>query len=455
MPHTYQLHWFTDTETSNLSEVTINPFIGELVGFKKDSTWPYRSKDTSSSERLFKYAYKTFMFKEQRYTCTVEERNYSQYTYTIFNDSHQGVLKIERNEPLTRYNDLISYITQHFNEKEQRMEKLVEVSKNFKPKHIDIAEPKEINLTIEGTDLRSKFDKVQSYSSELITTINKQISLADTEELSKAFIEAKTNLEKVSVKSTGFLANVSSLTDKIPFTKRIKRSVKNVLSENKTIQSNIDYIFGLVYEKYTLLIDIGTKLQDSKAQFIAQIKAYEELLLESEEYLNSFTDKTTIPMKDIALNTQIKTAIEKNKSKLQKIDGSILAVQATIASLGANLPAYKADLEDEMAIGSLLTSVDNYQEMYKEITTLVSDATKHTAEKTHKVIENLMDIQINDTHTMQYLSDSISRGEKFATMLVDKSEKLAQKVTRDAKFISEIAKGTALPNAKEKYKLFN
>ena len=34
-------------------------------------------------------------------------------------------------------------------------------------------------------------------------------------------------------------------------------------------------------------------------------------------------------------------------------------------------------------------------------------------------------------------------------MLVDKSEKLAQKVTRDAKFISEIAKGTALPNARE------
>lgn len=147
--------------------------------------------------------------------------------------------------------------------------------------------------------------------------------------------------------------------------------------------------------------------------------------------------------------------MKKNKSKLQKIDGSILAVQATIASLGANLPAYKADLEDEMAIGSLLTSVDNYQEMYKEITTLVSDVTKHTAEKTHKVIENLMDIQINDTHTMQYLSDSISRGEKFATMLVDKSEKLAQKVARDAKFISETTKGTTLLNAKEKYKLLS
>lgn len=158
-------------------------------------------------------------------------------------------------------------------------------------------------------------------------------------------------------------------------------------------------------------------------------------------------------MKDISINTQIKTNIEKNKIKLQKIDGSILAVQATIISLGSKLPSHKADLEDEMAIGGLLSSIDNYQEMYKEITELVSDVTKTTAEKTHAVIENLMNIQIEDTHTTKYLADSINRGEKFATMLVDKSDKLAAKVTRDAKFISEIAKGNTLENVKKKLPL--
>lgn len=330
---------------------------------------------------------------------------------------------------------------------------VIEKGKTFKPSSVVLDEVTDIQIEESTGSLQDRFTAITALTSEITTNINSQMSLSDTKELAKAFLDAKQSIEDVSVTSTGVSTFASKMLAKLPFSSKISTAVKTSLSESKSVQSNIDYLFGLIHEKYEHLVKVGEDLQKSKSQFSAQIVKLDELLIESTEDLDTYENKADIPMAKVALNTRIKATIEKHRLKLQKVDGAILGIQATIAKLGSELPAQKSDLEDEMAIGGVLASVDDYQEMYKQITELVSGVTKQTAEKTHAVIENLMDLQINDTHTTIYIQDQVQRGEKFAKMLATKSEALANKVTRDAKFISEVASGTPVIEARDKYKL--
>ena len=62
-------------------------------------------------------------------------------------------------------------------------------------------------------------------------------------------------------------------------------------------------------------------------------------------------------------------------------------------------------------------------------------------------------MQIDDTHTMMYLADSAERSQEMVTMVKSKSTELAQKVTRDANFMSDIISGKDILAARKKHKL--
>lgn len=294
-------------------------------------------------------------------------------------------------------------------------------------------------ITATGSTLQEKYTSIVSNASAISTKINSEIALGDTKELAQAFLDTRDSLKGMAdvAPSTagGFL---SRATDKIPFVKKVKKKTDRAMAENSSVQDNIDYLFGLIHKKYTKLVNVGTSLQQSKGKFINEISELKLLFEESNAELAQYENEADMPMQDVALNTQIASEISKNEAKLSKIDGAILSVRTTIIALGKNLPAHKADLEDEMALGGLLSSVDDYQQMYKEVTELVAGVTKATAENTHKVIENLIDIQLNDTHTIDYIKDSAKRDSAFGKMITTKHGLLDEKIRRDAVEIKNI-----------------
>jgi hypothetical protein len=141
----------------------------------------------------------------------------------------------------------------------------------------------------------------------------------------------------------------------------------------------------------------------------------------------------------LSLNTQIEASIEKYKNRLAKIDGAIIAAQTTIMALGKDLPSMKSDLTDETAISGLLSSIDDYQQMYDKAAELVSDVTETVAKQSYDVIENLFDMQIKDNRMISYLENSSKRSQKFATMVADRSDQLATKIRNDADKMLHIA----------------
>jgi len=327
-------------------------------------------------------------------------------------------------------------------------QKTVQQGKNMSPT-THILNDEEIELNPQGSTIQEQYTSIVGEISQLTSTINEQTALANNKEIADAFLSAKSEIAKLASpavsKTKGFLNKYLENTS-------FWSKIKDTAAEYSSIQDNINYLFGTIHEKYETLLSVGESLQASKNLMVAQIDSLQKLAITSDEELSKY-EEVDRPIRDIALNTQIKASIEKYKNRLLKIDGALMGVQTTIISLGKELPAMKTDLTDEMAISSLLSSVDDYQKMFAEVATLVSDVATSTADQTHHVISNLLDMQIKDTHTTDYLAKSVKRGEDYATMITDKSKKLAAKINRDAAFIADIAKGNTIEHARKHIKL--
>jgi hypothetical protein len=386
-------------------------------------------------------------------------RSYSIYNISLHDLNKSKFIKEMDNELETYIkiiDNSIAYNKSHEIEQDSDRDEFIEAGKKFSPSFDDIMEPVDIK-PYEGVSgsIQEKFITIVGNLSKLTSEINEKIALNDIDEIGKRFIEAKQNIAALSMKTkpNKTISFLDKFTNKIPGIDKVKKSLNNTITEILSVQSNIDYLFGVIHSQYNTLIEKGEGLQKAKSQLESQIDELVKISNESDKHISSFENEVEIPIRELALDTQIKSSIEKYKNRLLKIDGAIIATQTTIVALGKDLPALKTDLTDEMAIGGLLNSVDKYQAMYTEVATLVSDVTRDTAEKTHNVIENLLEMQINDTHTMTYLAESTKRGERFANMIQDKTTKLALKVHRDAKFIEEIIMGSTTESARKRIQL--
>jgi len=320
---------------------------------------------------------------------------------------------------------------------------------NIEPIIHIIKEHKEIIIPNDGTIIE-RYTQISGNISDLTKSINENFTLISGSNIEESFMKAKQKISDLASSPPSKISTIAgALANKLPYASKMFKSVEGVIDKNTSVQKHINYLFGIVAEKYEILVTVGEKLQHSKAHMEAQIYELEKLLIDSETFINKYKKQSDIPMSEISINTQIKSSIEKYKGRLVKIDGSLIATQQTIIMLGKDLPSMKSDLIDEMAISNILNNVGDYQTMFSEIAELASEVTKATSEKTHQIIENLYEVQINDTHTMEYLADTATRSKKLGTMLVNQTERLGTKVIREAAFIKEIVKGTDIQIARE------
>ena len=313
----------------------------------------------------------------------------------------------------------------------------------------------DVNLFVDDTEsLQNQFSQITGNISSLTTGINEDTILGDLTTISESF--KKTKAELLGLASTpskntfgSFGRSVSKMVKENRFLKGMASAHEDSKTLSKSVQENIDYLFGLVHIEYEKLVSTGESLQHTKIGFKKQIAALEELSAKSAKSLEIYKEQSDIPMREVLLNTQIATSAEKYRQRLIKIEGAIMATQHTIMVLGKELPAQKSDLIDEMAIGSLLGSVDKYQKMYGEIAELVGSVTENTAAATHEAVENLLELQINDTHTIEYIQKSAERGTDFKNMIVDKLGRLNTKIHKDAEILTTITSSDNLLETKQ------
>jgi hypothetical protein len=311
------------------------------------------------------------------------------------------------------------------------------LGRDYKPANVVINEPAKVVINV-GTNntITDKFTVIIGSLSSIVDNINAQTSLGSQKELADAFVKAKLELTNATETSTNFVTQY--LSEK-KWYKALKNTAVTTKAKSDTVKKNIDSLFGLMHEKYNTLISVAESLQQSLAVLEAQVVALKELSVESDNTLSTYEEQHLIPTRELAMNNQIKAAVLKYQDRIVKVKGSITAMQATIVSLGRDLPAHKADLEDEMAISGLLSNVDDYQQMFTQIKELVTTVTDSTRAKTFTVVDNLMKMQIEDTHTVKALQANINSGSLFAKMLSAHADTLANKAVSDAKIIKELS----------------
>ena len=321
----------------------------------------------------------------------------------------------------------------------------------------NLEEPSENNKEAHNhADILKEYHSVVAEISEASRQINQNTRLEDLKDLSESFLATReklkelsgANASKVKAVSQGLFAKFKG----IPLIGRAITATNELKDKTNSVQDNIDALFILINKQYNRLVEVGEGLQNAKKKQETQCTRLEKLIIASDAFISSYNSQSDIPIRELSANNQIKTSYEKLRKRILKTEAAIMGTQASIISLGKDLPCSKSEMTEELALSGLLNSVTDYQTMYSDITTLLNEVVEVTSEKTYKVVENLMDLQINDTHTLTYLSKDNQRAKEFATMLTDKSQKLADKVKSDANMIKEIASGTSILEAREKVK---
>jgi len=330
-----------------------------------------------------------------------------------------------------------------------RTEALTKSGSIVTPEAVILEEHQPVLMEIKGGSLHDRFNSVVGSMSELTKGINESTALSETGELAALFIETQEKIRELLGKSASKPASIiTRALVSLPFGDRLLTKGTAAINNNASIQDNINLLFGSIHEKYEKLLVVGEGLQSAKAHMASQVTALKLVAEESVTAIAAYREASDIPMRVISLDTQIQASVAKYQSRIMKLEGAITATQATITALGRDLPSMKTDLTDEMAIGTLLSSLDDYQKMWGDIAGLVSDVAETTSEKVHTSVENLLQLQIDDTHTMEYLANTAKRTEKFQAMITQKTTSLAAKVAKDAKIISSITNNVAIENVR-------
>jgi len=304
----------------------------------------------------------------------------------------------------------------------------------------------------EHSDIMKEYHNVVAEISDAATLINKNTKLEDIADLQEVFLATR---EKLKDLSSSTQTKAQSIFDKfkgIPLIGRAITNTQELKQKTDSIQDHIDAMFITVHRQYERLVEIGEGLQKAKKKQEAQVGRLEALITASDAFLDTYKNPADIPIRELSNSNQIKTSYEKLKKRILKTEAAIMGTQASIIALGKNLPTSKAELSEELAISGLLNSVTDYQKMYQEVSELVNDVVTATSEKTYKVVENLLELQINDTHALTYLTNDTKRAKEFAIMITDKASKLADKTRKDAQMIKEVASGSSILEARAKIK---
>lgn len=273
--------------------------------------------------------------------------------------------------------------------------------------------------------------------------INANIKLLDIAEVNKSFIQLRDKISEVSVQTTS--KTLMTKLKSVSILGNVIKKAEDTAFSMQSVHSTLTGLFASVEAKYDKLVLVGTNLQHSKADLEKQIKELSELETSLTEVLNSY-DKDSAPLNLISVHTQTGVYLAKYHNRLLKVESSIFAARETIQQLGAYLPTFKSELNDELALAALLKQVSDYQIMFQNLSSLVKEIGDITEAKTQETILDLIDIQIKDTSVKDIIIGLQTKANSFSNEVIAKADKLHNKLLEDHKLYKEVAnKGLLAP----------
>lgn len=267
---------------------------------------------------------------------------------------------------------------------------------------------------------------VQSMSHE----INATTEIQSSSQLSELFAKAKSYVDAYEV---------TKKKDTSGFFSKLFGFDKKKEEELNSINKSTDAIFSVIHNEYNKLVETGTKFQRLKSDMIKQLKDLEELKIESNAEMQVYLDTgDMIPMRLISTNTQIEASCEAYKEKLLKIEVGITLTTGAVIALGAKLPAMRAGLADETAYAALIGSVSNVHEVVKGTSDLILGIADLTSAEAHKKVDEMMQAQINDTSTIDYLQSRRVHSDALATMIYTNADLLADKLMMESSTVKQL-----------------
>lgn len=316
---------------------------------------------------------------------------------------------------------------------------------------LDIHHSSNVEFSVIEVDEDASVDEQYMQIVGAITGMTKEINdsaeLSDTKDLEALFEKAKGALEgygKIKEKDTsGWLSKLT------------KAGAKKE-AELTTVSSHIDYLFGIINDKFDKLVKTGEKFQKLKVEMTSQVDALGKVLDKSNEEMEEFTKSgQMVPMRLISINSQISASFEAYKAKLLNIEAGITMTTGAVIALGAKLPAMRAGVNDEMAFASLLSDVGNVHGMITEAADLMLGIADNTSANIYNKVEEILTSQINDNTMLKYLESRQENTEKIAVMVSGKAQELADKLMFESNTIKQIALESSADSSTRKLKLLN
>jgi len=316
---------------------------------------------------------------------------------------------------------------------------------------LDINHRSDIEFSVIEIDETASVDEQYMQIVGAITGMTKEINdsaeLADTKDLEALFEKAKSALDgygKIKQKETsGWFNKLTKAKDKKE-------------AELSSVSSHIDYLFGIINDKFDKLVKTGEKFQKLKVEMTSQVDALGKVLDKSNEEMEEYTrNGQMVPMRLISINSQIAASFEAYKAKLLNIEAGITMTTGAVIALGAKLPAMRAGINDEMAFASLLADVGNVHGMITEAADLMLGIADNTSTNIYNKVEEILTSQINDDTMLKYLASRQDNTEKIAIMVSGKAQELADKLLLESNTIKQIASESSAESSTRKLKLLN
>ena len=152
----------------------------------------------------------------------------------------------------------VDAITAEVKLQEEQKEAITQKGREMKPDY-HILKDSEISEDFayadDGQTIGERYGSIVGTISKLTSELNSATALGDNKELVEAFNNAKLQIQQYTSTATAGSAKgfIGRLIGDNKYAKRVVAKVKKTKSENDSIQKNIDYLFGLIQEKYECL----------------------------------------------------------------------------------------------------------------------------------------------------------------------------------------------------------
>ena len=166
-------------------------------------------------------------------------------------------------------------------------------------------------------------------------------------------------------------------------------------------------------------------LRDQMASEHSQLLIQDEsaTILSQEDNMTGFKAKN--------LQVQVKQSLIKQKDRIQIIDTTIQAAQASSLQISSMLPSLQGELVSEMAIQAGLQELKEYNQIFHTTVDLVNEISEQNEESMQEVLLDVVKLSVNDTMSADRLKKTQTKRKAFQSKL--RNELSEAKVNREKK----------------------